>query len=231
MRYLLGTGYHPNSKTPIPAEEFARVWLNNLSIKKDYYPSACVVIGHNVPMLYFNRGFTPVPLKGDLGHIRDKHEGRKNHHLVGWTGTMLALALLAYNSELDLIYKEQDALGFGHVEEHLYKDVGDGGMTIGPPLASPHQKLTSAQSLFLVKHFYIPTFVQHYLSCGEDACYAGQFGEQKFTRLFNMDPRMVRVSGNWILDRNRPMTWDAPVWSAQQWTLEEFNEAKRRNLI
>jgi len=191
-----------------------------------------VVTGGGMGPSYLHRNVNlVVSCSGDLGSLRDKHEGRTNYTIVGWASAMLTAALIAYNDCLDFVFQEQDCLAFGPYIDQLYAEMGNGTMTIGGPLNPPHQKLTSSQSLFLVRHSFIPSFVSLYLSLGEDATLPGQYGEQKFTALKKGLGDRVRVSGPWNLDRNRPLPWEAPVWAAQQWTLDEYNEAKKRELI
>lgn len=225
-RYLLGTGFHVSSRTPIPAHLFAEIWVNNIIRRAKPLPQQVVMVTGGTSFPIPTHPITVIHLGGDLGHIRDKHEGRKNHKYVGWTSAMLALALLAYNAELDFVYQEQDCLAFGPYIEQLYRDVGTGGMTVGRPV--PHVNQPSAQALFLVRHHFIPEFVMRYMSLGEDS--NRNTGERKFKKLHDDDPANVKVM-SFGVDRCRPIPWDAKVWYAQQWTEEEFMQAQQRGLV
>lgn len=229
-RYMIGTGYCATSKTPIPARSFFEVWHDNTV--KHARPEKIVVVtcqGAKLNVQY--PGCIEVPITGDLGHIRDIHEGKKQSALSGWAGSMLVAAMVAYCDEKDFIYKEQDCLAFGPWVEQLYYDMGDGMAAIGRGLQPPHHKLKSSQSLFIVRHAYIWQFVRDYLNEGKDNCF-DNYGEVKFFRMHVKKPNEVRIqSDGWNLDRDRPMNWDWPMWAAQQWTPAEYEEACRRNLV
>lgn len=235
-RYLIGTGYVANAKTPISASEFYDVWLAN-TLKA--HPSQIFVVGANgdkpsAPHGYVTKGEITQFYNGlgDLGHIRDKHEGRTNFPFTGWAGAMMLAAFAAYNECLDFIYKEQDCLAFGNWVEQLYNDMGDGSAVLGKGLKPPHNQLQSSQSLFLVRHEAIPCFVSLYIAAGEDQAQGPTTGENKFKRMIEAHPTHYKVqSGHWNMDRDRPLPYHQGTWAAQQITSKEFHIMKGLGLI
>ena len=87
--------------------------------------------------------------------------------LGGWSASVLALAMVAYNDEADFLYTEADCLAFGPWVAQMYTDLGDGDIVFGGPMKS-EPWMPRAQSLFLVRHKAIPLFVAKYLTMGND---------------------------------------------------------------
>ncbi len=227
-KFLIGTGYVRNAATPIPPNEFFEVWVDNVwkvNPEKIFVVcagGACPSVAAGVQIHY---------CKGDLGHIRDKHEGRNNYPFTGWAGGMMLAAMTAYNECLDFIYKEQDCLAFGDWVEQLYADMGNGEAVLGRGLKPPHHKLMSSQSLFLVKHRQIPRFIRDYVDCGYDMAMGPGTGENKFKRMIETYPEQYRVQTGWSVDRDRPLPVDKKTWAAQQITPAEFDTLKKLQLI
>jgi hypothetical protein len=234
---MIGSGYHPNAKTPIVAHKFVEVWRDCV---QQYASEGLVKIvilaagddGSNYTRS--SRGVDYINATGDLGHIHDKAQGRNNHFITGWAAGMLATAMLAYNDLCDFIYQEQDCLAFGDYVGELYKDLGEGGACFGRGLRT-QPRMRATQSLFIVRHAHIPLFVRDYLSLGEDVNAVqhprGAFGEIKTAMLHERDIMLYRLCGEWNVDRDRPLPFHLPVFAAQQWTLEEYNEARSRGLL
>ena len=240
-RLLIGTGYHGASNVcGMPAEDFAEIWhrntLNATMMEQDCrylcvgdsgnYPGW--VSGHIEEQL--------VHITGDLGHIRDKADGKKNHALTGWAAGMLTAAMVAYTDERDFIYKEQDCLAWGNWIDRLYADLDGGIAAFGRGLRPPHQKLLSTQSLFIVKHEAIWRFVCHYLELGEDvnsnSARHGCFGECKFWRMHQRFPNAYHIqSADWNIDRDRPIPYEQRPLAAQQFTEQEMAELKQKGMI
>lgn len=171
--------------------------------------------------------FNLIKVQGDLSHVHDligKSNTPKPWQYCGWTGTVLALALIAYNDCRDLIFKEQDCLCFGPWVDALYSELGSRKMIFGK---SRH--MACAQSLFLVKHDYIPDFVRDYLSMPNDRD-INWLGEQKFAWMKQRFPDEV-CQFSFGCDRDRPIPWDDPVFYCQKWRREELLEAERRGLL
>ena len=130
---------------------------------------------------------------------------------------------------LILIYKEEDCLAFGDCEDQLYTDMGDGDMAFGRRMTS-EPWMECSQSLFIVRHAFIPQMVSAYLGMGKDGD-VNNLGERKFQNLearFGTH-RIRRLTFG--VDRERPLPFDAPVWFGQQFTNGEMEALKRRNLI
>lgn len=216
MKYLLGTGRHKVSP------EWEEIWRSNIPPSIEQF--ACIRVGCTDRTAASNY----IDLVGNLGHVGDLLNGSKPYEFCGWSSTVLALAMIAYSGECDLLYKEQDCLAFGPWVEQMYADMGDGDMVFGRKMNGPPW-MPSAQSLFLIRHGFIPQFVSRYLAMGKDGDYAN-LPETKFANLEGLFPgRIRRLSFGY--DRERPINFDDPVWYAQKFSPAELEELKRRNLI
>jgi hypothetical protein len=213
MNYLIGSGYHYRSPWD---SEFLKVWIENVN----RYSCRYRIISTDLTM---HPSF--IGCDHNLGHvgclIKEQRGG-----LCGWSGSVILLAMLAYNMGRDLIFKEGDCLWFGDVIGQLYKDCEGKEMVFGRKMET-HPYMPCAQSTFLIKHGFLLKFVQRYLAFPDDRI---MLPEEKFVALEELYPDKIgRMSFG--VDRERPLPWDAPVWYAQQWTQEELDEAKRRGLI
>lgn len=225
-RYLVGSSYFDKRQADRP--EFLRIWIENT---KKLFPNPTRVVivaeaGSKIPFA-LPEGYDSVNLTGDLGHVTMLESGEKKHAHGGWTAHMLALAMLAYCDEADFIYKESDCLAWGDVEGQMYRDLADGDIVFGHPHPGP-PGMPSSQSLFLVRHSFIPEFIKSYIAYGPDA---KNYGETKMCRLRDdFGGRRVRML-SFGADRVRPIEWHRPTQYLQQLYPEEIAEMKRRNLI
>lgn len=217
MKYLLGTGRHKVNS------EWHAIWQDN---RPDIKPFgwACIEVGANYWFTQPNTTF----LSGNLGHVGDLLNGSKPYDFCGWSSGVLALAMIAYSNESDFLYKEQDCLAFGPWVEQMYADMGDGDMVFGRKMQGPPY-MPCAQSLFLVRHSFIPHFVGQYLYMGSDKIETN-LPEHKFQKLEDNNPgRIRRLSFGY--DRERPINFDDKVWYAQKFTHQELEELKKRKLV
>lgn len=226
MRFLLGTSVFDGGKPE--RQEMTRLWQENLRTM-DVAPSRVVIIaegGSKVP--HIAAGIDVVRLTGDLGHIHAHLDnGPKSHHaFTGWSASVLALAMLAYIDESDLVYRESDCLAFGPWVSRMYCDCGDAGWAFGPKMTSAPW-MACAQSLFLVRHGTIPHFVEQFLKRGDERD-RSRIGESRFVDMARSIPA-ARLSFG--VDRMKPIPWDDEVFYFQQPAPDELAEAKRRNLI
>lgn len=220
MRFLLGTSFFHDSNNPQKVEMMS-LWHRN--IPREASNVVALYEGSTIPMVSPAQA---VRLTGDLGHIGAHLNGSKPHHLTGWSASVCALAMLAYINEADFIYKESDCLAFGPWVQQLYQDAEGVEFVFGPKMTSAPW-MTCAQSLFLVKHHFIPAFVSVFLSLPPDRA---MLGEDKFCHLEGVYPHLTRRM-SFGVDRMRPIPWDAPVFYFQQPTQLDLDEAKRRKLI
>lgn len=221
MNYLLGTGRYKVSP------EFEKIWDDNVPSVK---PNAVVRLSINDgPVRVEDNRVNEVNLRGNLGHVGDLLNRSKPYDFCGWSASILALSLLAYNGEYDFIYKEQDCLAFGPWVEQVYADMGDGDMVFGRAMTSPPY-MACGQSLFLIRHSFIPHFVWQYIGQGPDGR-VDNLPETKFARLeeINSPGRIRRLSFGY--DRERPINFNDRVWYGQKFTPQEMEELRKRCLI
>lgn len=228
MNYLIGTGWYRDTDE---AREWRKVWDMNLLRYARCVPRAVTVaVGDAKPYAFDH----PCPLgqiiylPHNLGHVGDLLHGRANHYICGWSATVIALAGLAYAGGTDLIYLEEDALAFGPWINRLYSDLGDGQFIFGAKMTSPPW-MQCSQSVFLIRHAFIPTFIREYLSLGHDGD-PDNLPEHKFATIEARYRNECRRA-TWMRDRERPLDYDMPVWSAQKFTAEELAELRGRGLL
>lgn len=225
--YLLGSGYFNNPCAQIPAQEMAKAWIACIRKHARPLPSRVVVVtaGGHEPGL--DAGVELIRCQGDIGNLQHKVAGQVSHDWAGWTPPVVITAMLAYNDGMDYVFQEQDCLAFGPYIQRMDADIGDGGMAIGRPLRV--MGMPATQSLFMIRHRYICTFLRDYLGQGPDDNELNK-GEYKFDRLRTRKPHEVKVL-SFGVDRDRPLPWDDAVFSAQQWGRAEFETAKAKGLI
>lgn len=229
MSYIIGTGYI-RGWTPA-AEDFAYWWKANTLRFADPPASRIVVVsvdGSGTPAAFKDSAIDVLNLNGNCGHIHHLLTGQKKHWIGGWSASVLALAMIAYNDESDLIYKEQDCLAFGPWVERMYADMGDADMVFGRKHET-HPHMPCSQSLFLIRHRFLLDFVTRYLAKGTDND-KDNLPESKFEHIEKDDPsRFRRLSFGF--DRERPIIYEEPVWYAQQLKPEEITEMVKRELL
>ena len=233
MSYLLGSGYH---YTKDEHDEFVGIWVKN-TVSVNPLPQHILILtdSNSVPPRPTQDAlagvrYSVVPLHGNLG----KHDllltGEKTHRFNGWSGCMLALAMIAYTDEVDFVYKESDCLWYGDVVNEMYRQLGDGGIIFGNclnPDGSQFQEC--AQSLFLVKHAFIPDFVSTYLASPAQNR-VDELGERKFAAMERANPTMWKRF-TFGYDRGRPINFNDPIFYVQQLTAEELDDFRARGLV
>jgi len=230
MNYLLGTGWYRDTDE---ARAWRGVWDRNLikhAWRDGLNPKVITIaVGHAWPYARSSDAIGQViRLPHNLGHVGDLLHGRANHYICGWSASVIALASLAYAGGTDLIYLEEDALAFGPWVERLYADLGDGQFIFGAKMTSPPW-MQCSQSVFLIRHAFIPTFIREYLSLGHDGD-PDNLPEHKFATIEARYRNECRRA-TWMRDRERPLDYDMPVWSAQKFTAEELAELRGRGLL
>lgn len=225
-RYFLGSSFFTGRQAD--RAEFLKIWIANTA-KHFPDPTRVVLVAEAGSRIPFTLPFEydVVNLSGDLGHVTDLEAGRKPHAFGGWTAHMLSLAMLAYCDEADFIYKESDCLAFGPVLERMYEDMGGGNIVFGH--AHPTAPgMPSSQSLFLVRHSFLPQFVRSYISYGPDK---SVYGETKMCKLMDEYGRGTIRQLSFGQDRCRPIEWHRSPLYLQQVYPEELTELKNRNWI
>lgn len=232
MRFLIGTSFFDSGKG---GTEFRRELLEHWKttvLRLDVLPTRALIVCENDSVPPFESrggGFECVMLPGDLGHVGAHLNGSKKHEFTGWSASMLLLAMAAYTAECDFIYQESDCLTFGPIIKRTYDDLGEACMVFGRKMTSaPWQPC--AQSWFLVRHSFIPTFVSTYLRLGRDGD-PRFLGEQKFVRIEERFGGSLVRRLSFGVDRERPIPWEDSVFYFQQPSVEEIAEAKTRGLL
>lgn len=219
MKYLIGSGYSPH-KTSV---WFYPLWLDNTLRYAE--PDQVVVVAHSrAPCPNQHHLVQWLAMRGDLGHVYDLLSKRKNYEWCGWSMTICITALLAYFNECDYIHKEQDALAFGPWVERIYEEAGN-DLDV---LFGSVEGAASAQSMFWVRHSFIPEFVRLYLGTGDERK-VENIGEAKFDRLWRKHERFGRYTFGY--DRQRPMNLDDRVFYGQKFTPQELMELEKKGFL
>lgn len=224
MRYLIGSGYHHHAHAG--TDYFFPLWWENTRRANPYRTIVLSSGGstRNPPVPLMAPAPQWIALDGDLGHVHDLIYGRKHFSWCSWSISIVTLALLAYFDECDFIFKEQDCLAFGPWVKQIYAESGSKQVMFGRARCMP-----AVQSLFLVKHAFIPEFVRLYLGTGDERS-ADNIGEHKFARLESENPSTFgRYSFGY--DRDRPFNVKDHVWYAQKFTPAELNLLAEAKLI
>lgn len=229
-RYLIGSGFFCNDEAD-PRWDFANIWLANT--KKYAQPSRIIVISTNgsLPLqgpFKAAEGCDVIRLGGNLGHFMEIVNRQKPHKFSGWFGDLMALAMLAYCDEADLIYKEQDCLAFGPWVERMYADIGNAGVLFGYKHRSPPWQCCS-QSLMLIRHRYLPDFVNIITGSAHQA-EPGQLGEHKFEQFQQRWPDEWKHM-TFGVDRERPLPLDDEVFYCQQLKPDELQALRDKGLV
>lgn len=227
-QYIIGTGYHSrNSNRGDALAWFFRLWMDNtLKYSQPFVTYVLATGDGRVPDLerYKPEVLIWTDILGDLGHCGQLLSGEKPYHFAGGPICVLTLAMLAYMNECDFIFKEQDLLAFGDYVETMYQELGNKGCIFGSQRGQ-----SCANSLFLVRHSFIPEFVRLYLGTARENT-ADQMAEKKFARLEREHPKsFCRYSFG--VDRERPFNMKAAVWYAQKFTPEELMAVREAGLI
>jgi hypothetical protein len=234
MKFLIGSSYFSRGANGEKfREEFAAIWASRMKATVPE-PSRIVIVSEggsqvNHDTALERHGMDVVNLTGNLGHIGQHLNGSVRHEFTGWSASMLACAMIAYTDESDFIYVEEDCLCFGPWVQQMYTDLGDGSMIFG----RKHQSepwMPCSQSLFLVRHAFLPKFVATYLAMGRDGK-IGNLGEDKFVKIEELYGPDIVKRFSFGYDRERPIGWEDPVFYFQQPKQEDIDEARRRGLI
>jgi len=222
--YIIGTGYHARHDNGDALSWFYRIWEANTFKYADPFAVYVIATGDGRipdqirPEVYW------VPILGDLGYIGDLLHGAKPYALSGYTVALFTLALLAYQNECDLVFKEQDALAFGPYIDTMYSEIGTHGCIFGKA-----RSWSCAQSVMLILHSFLPEFVRLHLGTGPENVVAN-IGEEKMKRLEQQNPGSF-CRFTFGVDRERPFDVKSPVWYGQKFTGAEMLDLRNAGLI
>lgn len=215
---LIISGYH---ETPT-SYEFSRIWYGRVRKIAPESKIRIIAVGGKIPCAPLS---DIISLERNLGHVGDLLHGRKTQDFCGWSITMLTGCLLAYQDERDGVFIEQDALCFGSVIHQMETEIKDFGFIFG------RSKIHAcAQSLFMVRHAYIPEFVMRYLALGNEKD-KNNLPEIKFRTMMQQSGKGTQFSFGVDRDREHGLPYDNPVWYAQRLTPNELGELKKRGMI
>ena len=219
-KFIIVSGYFNPPNTGL--EWFFPIWWEN-TIRNGVDPSLIYIIAsgsHRVP----NAPTNWISVNGDVGHCSHLMAGLKPYPFCANTIAVCAGALLAYLSESDLIYKEQDLLAFGPWIDQMYEEIGDKKFIFGS-----QSGMESANSLFLMKREFTLEFVKWYLGTDPENS-PSAVAEAKFSNFQKQNPNDVcRYSFGY--DRQRPYNTNDRVWYAQKFSGEELSQLMQLGLI
>jgi hypothetical protein len=159
----------------------------------------------------------------DLGHVQNMPSEQR---LSGWSAALLTGCLLAYQSNADLIFKEQDCLAFGPWVDRLYNEIGTAPFITGKTNSGGQANGLLAQSLMLVQNSALLPFVSTYLSITTSD--RDLWPEHK-VKLIGAKLGIAHTSMGY--DRSRPINYADKAFYAQQWSDAELNELDNRKMV
>jgi hypothetical protein len=219
MSYVITSGFIGKE---LAQEKFFSTWSDNLMRNADVNPSKIFVV--------CSRGDSPkscphfiqrIRVGGDLGHIC--RDASQKHQMEGWAVDVMIGALLAYNDESDFLFIEQDCLPFGPFVSKLQEECKDIGMIFGSNSWMP-----SAQSLFYVRHSFIPQFVSDYLLAKIANHKAG--GEDVFANLEKRHGTGIIKRMSFGFDRDRPPGGIESMKAGDVWYIQQITVAELQKL-
>lgn len=214
---MIGTGYFDKGQW---TRDFAKLWCDNLAryVKKPQ-KVAVICAGSEFPV---QTDFICIP-GINLGHVGEYVDGKRTGRFCGWSSSVLTLCSIAYGLGEDLIFLEQDCLAFGSWIERAYEDMAEAQFVFGPPhKTSPY--MPCSQALFIIRHAFIPPFMEKYLSLPPDKY---MLPEEKFLRIMEAYPGVSRHL-SFGCDRERPIPYGDEVVYAQQLMPMEIDEFRKR---
>lgn len=224
---LLCSGYYRAPHERHTPDTWHDLWYENLRKYLNPLPEILVMAnGGCVPPV--NTGIRKVFLSHPGGHVGELLNGTRPYRHCGWSTIMLSMAMIAYAEHKNYIYAESDMLAFGPWFEQMIEDLGDGNAVIGQPLQGPVY-MPCSNSLFMVRHSFIPEFVSRYLALPDENV-PEWIPEIKMFRMMEADPKSFRTL-SFGYDRQRPIRFEDRVFYAQKFTAEEMSELKQRGLL
>lgn len=214
-KFHLSSGYFIGQGNERKIEVF-RQWDRN-NKKADQTPHRTTVL--SVGKSPIPSDFVPdllLELDGNIGHCGAIIDKSKPYPYSGFSIAIMLLALVAYNDECDLIFKEQDCLAFGPWVSRMYRDCEGKQMVVGRPEAG----YKAVSSLFLVKHSFLLQFV-HWWSGSfpeTDQFHVVEHKMEAIKKEFNKEVGAISFG----YDRTRPFKTTDPVFYVQQPTDAEL---------
>ena len=218
------TGYYQGDNkmySGFEKDKFFEIWYKNT---RKFTDNKIYVI--NIDGIFKKEDYENVEfinLDYNLGHIGQLIKTKK-FYLSGWTLSILIGLLICYNNNVDFLYKEQDCLFFGDIND-VYKELEDKKCK---SLIQILQRGWIEQSFFIVKHEFILTFVTEWLNIP----YADyqMVTEKKHNMIYITHPSDIRPF-DFGYGRNRPFNIKDKTFFIQQPKIEELDMLKQNNLI
>ncbi len=237
-KYVIVTGYYEDEDREYHRNLFKLWWKNTIFHTKHNPPEQIYVLDAGSEMPWEDKKGCWIDMPYNLGHVCDTMAiGKKKfmHPICGWSTSTLLGAMLAYNSNTDLIYKEQDCLAFGHWVEEMYKSLGQNNIKLITGGLDPNLPFRVEQSLFGITNDFLLKFITDYMNIKEPDWET--IPEHKWDYLINT---AWKDNFEWLkfgYGRARPVDYDKKVFYLQhaphdrRLREEEFNQLNKRKLI
>jgi hypothetical protein len=220
-RYIIVTGYHANPNSGL--DWFHELWWRNTQrYAADAERLFVISSPNNLPKERYGEW---IILNGDLAASREQLAGMNENYLCAGTALWILGAMLAYLNECDLVYKEHDCLAFGPWVQTMYRELPESANVI-----CGNGKLHGISTvLFMVRHRFIPQFVQRYIAEGPENV-PTRISEHKFKRMEGRWPEDFRRY-SFGYDTDRPFNANDPVFMVQKITRQEMQFLANRGMI
>ena len=219
-KYIIASGYWASESQQARSGFFDIWWRNTESTCS---PESVYIVNAASKLLPKNMRGNWINATENIGHVHHMILGQRGQKLSGWTISTLIGALIAYNCDSDMIYKEQDCLCFGNWIAQIYEAAGRTGTWM---LFGQNDVMKIEQSLVWIKYDGLLEYVKMILNMSESD--ATKLPEAKYLQLIESGFAQYLPFG---YGRNRPINYDNEAFYAQQITPGEIVELKKRGLI
>jgi hypothetical protein len=212
-KYVIISGYWADENRHDIAD-FHETWYKNTAAGDcDIY-----IINAGAKNLPRTRHGKWVDLTQNIGHVSHMISGIRNQKYCGWTISTLIGALIAYNCDSDMIYKEQDCLCFGSWVDAIYQKAQQENSKM---IFGSSDLMIIEQSLVWVKYDYLLDYIKWMLDMPESDGIV--LPEAKYKRIMEAGNAHFLPFG---VGRNRPLPLHEKTWYAQKFTAEELEQVK-----
>jgi hypothetical protein len=141
--------------------------------------------------------------------------------VCGWSAAFLYLCMVAYHSNADLLFVEQDCLAFGRWFDVIQAEVRQRNpdMIVGKPA-----NMSLEQSIVWVRRGYCLEFIRQYLSIPQPDANASRtfmLPEDKFNQIKSLNSRIINLPFGY--GRHRPESFKEETFYIQQPTAKDIS--------
>jgi hypothetical protein len=224
MTTIVGTGYWAGQGEQYKAHFFQLWYENNIRNVPGLCDSQVHVVNAASKVLPLSMYGTWHNMSHNLRHIDAMISNPiTDEPVCGWSAAFLYLCMVAYHSNADLLFVEQDCLSFGRWFDVIQAEVSQRNpdMIVGKPAG-----MSLEQSIVWVRKGYCLEFIRQYLSIPQPDANANArhtfiLPEDKFFKIKSSNPRIIDLSFGY--GRRRPESFKEETFYIQQPTAKDIS--------